>query len=66
MPNLEGVSCELCLRADEPESMLSCPIPYAAHNPERVAVICRDCAGVIAALVAAELRGAAEEKTDAS
>jgi hypothetical protein len=47
----DGISCELCLRADEPESMLSVAIPYAAHNPDRVVVICRDCGNAVVELV---------------
>lgn len=60
--NEEGVSCEICLRADEPESMLEVPIPYAAHNPERVATICLDCAGAISGQVEQVLKGDAEQE----
>jgi hypothetical protein len=62
----EGLSCEICLRADEPESMVEVPIPYAAHNPNRVAVICPDCAGAIAGIVDAARDEPAKEVTDAS
>jgi hypothetical protein len=57
----EGISCEICLRADEPEEMLSVAIPYAAHNPARAAVICRRCAREIAGAFAS----ASEAEVDA-
>jgi hypothetical protein len=48
MASSEGLSCEICLRADEPEWMLQVKIPHAAHNPHRFAELCRDCAKAIA------------------
>jgi hypothetical protein len=44
----EGLTCEICLRADDPEAMFSVAIPHAAHNVTRTAVLCRTCAWLIA------------------
>lgn len=49
----EGVTCEICLRPDEPEWMLSIDIEHSAANVKRVATICRDCCRVIVASVKA-------------
>lgn len=43
----EGVSCEICLRADDPEVMLWVRIEHAAAGASREAVICRACAWAI-------------------
>jgi hypothetical protein len=48
MANFEGVSCEACLQADDPESVHVVAIPHALHNPARVMVLCNTCAWLIA------------------
>lgn len=59
-----GVSCLLCLRADDLESVLRVEIPHHAILEKAIAPICRDCAAAIAR--AAELAGEPlpEVKTD--
>lgn len=44
----EGVSCEICLRADEPESMAEVKIQHAPRDLERIVTICRQCGFAIA------------------
>jgi hypothetical protein len=58
----EGVACEVCLRADEPEQMLRVAIPYALHNPTRAAVVCLRCAREISV----QYNGVLDEDADAN
>jgi hypothetical protein len=65
MARSEGLSCEICLRADDPESMLRVEIPHAAHNPQRLAELCPDCAKAIAGVwLAAQDEPAPAESKD--
>ncbi|HEY2104316.1 MAG TPA: hypothetical protein VGH29_00935 [Candidatus Binataceae bacterium] len=49
----EGSSCEICLRADDPEAVFNVKIDHVQYNAPRVVTICRDCAATIAAAAAA-------------
>ena len=43
MPKSEGLSCEICLRADEPEAMTWVAIPHSIYKTNRSLALCRDC-----------------------
>lgn len=46
-----AVTCPLCLRADELDSMVAVPIPLHAFNPSIVMDLCRTCAFAVAKAV---------------
>lgn len=47
MADLSSSSCEICLRADDAEAMMTVAIPHSMPAAGRAMVICRDCAKVV-------------------
>jgi hypothetical protein len=47
MAQAEGLSCPICLQADEPESMLHVNIEHGAVVREQSVAICRQCVEAI-------------------
>ena len=67
MAGLGGQSCPLCLRADEPASMVDVQIVHHIFTPRTRVQLCRDCAFAIARAVrgTGELPPPREENSDA-
>jgi tRNA A-37 threonylcarbamoyl transferase component Bud32 len=62
MAQAEGLSCPICLQADEPESMVHVEIAHGAVVREQRVAICRQCVEAIGRAVheLASAGGAAE------
>jgi hypothetical protein len=59
-----GLSCPLCLQADEPESMLTVHITHGLAVREFDVTLCSQCVAAIVARIEQAVATAGEEATD--
>jgi hypothetical protein len=59
-----GLSCPLCLQADEPESMLTVHIEHGLAVREFDVTLCSQCVAAIVARIESAVAAAGEESTD--